>query len=430
MKIITINRSWKTFQSIATRCYIAIFSLLTISTASNAQVINTAAGTATWTMNGSSNGISEVALQREGTSHYDGFDNALLISVTGTDISYTNSYHLSGTYGAAIQHIAVTNNGASASSFSLSSTSNLGSDGNTRFHYASSSPNRYTISSDNASAASNGADPVISMIFGNGILSNYTTSLSYANFSDNILFTMTNVPIAAGQTRRILFVVGVGNITSATSNRPDVAYGAVQNLLTGNWPEDFTSFLTNSQKAQVLNWTELAILPVTWGEFTAKSVDQGVKLNWSTMNESNTKDFVIQHSTNGINWNNVGNVHAAGQSSQTSYYNFTHTQAVAGNNYYRIQQNDIDGRHTYSKNLKITKASLQVRWKLLENPVQGGTIHVQLSEPTSMSLYNSAGKLIWEKQVPSGAQQIETGNQPSGIYILKGAEIAERILIK
>ncbi|MCR6722188.1 MAG: T9SS type A sorting domain-containing protein [Chitinophagaceae bacterium] len=430
MKITTLNPSLKTVSSMAVRCIVATCSLLTLSFSLSAQTINTAAGTVNWTLTGNGNGIQEVSLERGVSYHGDGFDNALTLTVSGNNISFTNTYHFSQTYGAAIQHIAVTNNSPVATTFSLVSTSNLGSDYNTRFHYASSTPNRYTISSDNASSTANGSDPVISLIFGNAALNYYTTTHTYTSMNDNISFGMYDVPIPAGQTRRILFIVGVGNITNSASNRPDQAYVAVQDLLAGNWPADFTSFLTNQQKGQVLNWTELSTLPVTWGDFTAKSVDQGVKLNWNTMNESNTKNFVIQHSTDGIAWNNVGSVQAAGQSSQNSYYSFTHTQAVAGNNFYRIQQNDNDGRHSYSKNLKITKESLQVKWKLLQNPVQGGAINVQMSAPTSMSLYNSSGKLVWEKLVQSGIQKIETGNQPSGIYFLKGANLTERILIK
>src|SRR5690606_5565099 len=120
----------------------------------------------------------------------------------------------------------------------------------------------------------------------------------------------------------------------------------------------------------------------------------------------NTKDFHIQHSYDGRLWENIGTVLAAGQSSQEISYSFSHLQPTAGNNFYRIQQNDIDGRTSFSKSLKVVRAALKEKWKINQNPAVGGKISIQLSEPALLSLYNSEGKLVWEKQLAEGFQQI------------------------
>ena len=394
-----------------------------------AQTFNTAAGTATWTLNGTAS-ISEVTLTRNGTFHSDGFDNAMWVSVTGASVSFTNSYHFSSTYGAAIQHIAVTNNGATPTTFTVSSTSNLGSDSDTRYHYSSTSNGWYTVSSDKTSAIANGTDPVISLIYGNGSLSAYSPSLSFTDGSDNTSFTISNVPINPGQTRRILFVAGVGSIDDATSNRPDNALVAVQDLAAGNWPADFTSFLTNTQKAEVINWTAFSTLPVTWGDFTAQSLAANVALEWSTLAEFNTRDFVIQHCVDAQTWTNLATLPAAGQSTEPSTYTYMHTQPVAGSNYYRILQNDLDGRSSYSKSVRVVREQIREDWKVFQNPVSGGTIRLQLAAATIMRLYNMEGRLLIERKLSPGLQQIDVSQQPAGVYILRGGALTQQIVIK
>jgi hypothetical protein len=220
-----------------------------------AQNYSTNGGTVNWTQSGT--GFSEATLYTTGTgtTHGDAFDGVLATTVSGTNISFTTSLHFSSTYATAIQQVVVTNSGSSSSTYTLSITGNLGSDGNTYWHYANASTCRFTISSDQSSASLNGSDPVVSFIYGSN--NGYgTSSISYSNGSDAQSYTISSAPIAAGETHRYLFIVGVGDIDDQYYNRPDQAYSAVSNLLNPtNWPSDFTSFLNAAQKAQVKNWT-------------------------------------------------------------------------------------------------------------------------------------------------------------------------------
>lgn len=408
---------------------ITILSMFILVSQTTAQTISTAAGSVTWTVNGTTN-ITEVTLVENGNAHGDGLDGGMGVSVTGTNITYTNSYHLSSQYGAAIQHVSITNTGGTASTFTLVSSSNLGSDANTRYHYTSSSGSRYTISSDNASATSNGSDPVISILYGNAALNAYTTSMPFTNLSDAASFTVSNVPIAAGATRRFLIVLGVGNIDNALSNRPDQALVAIQKLATGAWPADFSSFLTAGQKAEVMNWSAITTLPVTWQSFTVQPANEKALLKWSTASEQNTKSFIIQHSENGVNWTSIGEQPAMGNSNSTVHYSYLHGNPLKAINYYRILQTDLDGKSSYSKILILSFTNSTSITKAFPNPVTNGQLIVQIPATSGVRIYNQLGVMVFSQKLTAGTHLLNIQHLAKGRYTLQAADETIGLLIQ
>ena len=406
---------------------------LAFAPAAFSQTITTPAGTVVWTLSGNGTAagfISEVTLNRNGTTHSDGLDGAMRVAVTGSNVSFTNNYYLSSLYAAAVQHIAVTNNGSSATTFTISLTGNLGSDAATRQHYSSLSyaNGAYFVSSDQTSATMNGSDPVISMIFaGKGHSLPFEMAWTSA---DGYNCVVQNIPIAAGQTRRFLVILGVGNITNNISNSPDQANLVVQQLLTGELPKDFTSFLSPAQKLEVMNWGPLTVLPVTWQDFTANASGRAVRLDWSTASEINAKEFVVEHSIDGQTWSEAGSVLASGNSNQVNEYRFIHDRAQEGVNFYRLRQVDIDERFSYSKVVKATLEITAANWRLNQNPVVNGRVEIQLKEKSLVNLYNSAGALIVTKNMEAGYQQIDVTGQVKGIYFLRINGHTEKVHIR
>ncbi len=232
---------------------IVVIACIFLSSPLIAQTLNTAAGQVTWTE--STSYLNEVTLVRGGTTHGDGYDGAMLTTVIGSGVNHTMDYTFSSTYGAVIQEVAVTNTSGSVATYSITCSGNLGSDGSTYWHYASASGGYYTVSSDQSSALANGSDPVISFMYGDASLDVYSTSLPYTNNNDTHSFTVSSVSIDPGQTQRWLFLGGVGDIDDSSYNRPDFAIFAVQYMMDpSNWPSDFTSGLTPSEMAEVINW--------------------------------------------------------------------------------------------------------------------------------------------------------------------------------
>ncbi|MCE7044646.1 T9SS type A sorting domain-containing protein [Dyadobacter sp. CY312] len=94
-------------------------------------------------------------------------------------------------------------------------------------------------------------------------------------------------------------------------------------------------------------------LPVRLVAFTAKKVDTGVHLQWRTASEINNKGFLVERSPNGLNWNQIGFVDGNGTISQTQHYVWEDRNPIAGINYYRLRQIDLDGKTEYSRIIPV-----------------------------------------------------------------------------
>ena len=235
--------------------------------------VDTAAGRVVWSE--FSTWMDEVSLERSGGGfHVDGYNGAMAIIVSGSgvsaeSISFTMDYTFSATYGAVIQEVAVTNISGGALTYNITSNGELGSGVDTCWHYVSASGNYYSVSSDIPLAFLDGIRPVISFMYGDSSLNAYSTSLPYTDGIGTHSFTVSGVSIDPGQTQRWLFLGGVGDIDDGTYNRPEQAVSAVTSLMDpSNWPADFTSGLTPSEMAEVINWVRV-IPTVTTSEVTS-----------------------------------------------------------------------------------------------------------------------------------------------------------------
>lgn len=171
------------------------------------------------------------------------------------------------------------------------------------------------------------------------------------------------------------------------------------------------------------------VLPVEWLSFTAQAQDNQALLQWSTASEQNTKNFIIQHSSNGVSWNNIGQVAAAGNSSSVNNYSYVDASPNTGINYYRIQQKDIDGRFSYSKVVTIRlDASPQV-FTILSNPVSNGMLQLNMQRAVVISIYNTNGSLLIKQKLAEGKTTIDLTAYPKGVYWLQTGGSVQKVLL-
>ena len=198
--------------------------------------------------------------------------------------------------------------------------------------------------------------------------------------------------------------------------------------------------LTTSLSGLQLNELTLAAtsgpLPLQWRSFTAAKQENNVLLQWSTFAEQNSKYFIAQTSTNGITWNKIGTVSAARNSSSIRNYNYLHTSPVAGYNYYRVIETDVNGRYNYSLVRKVRFELTPWKIELLGNPVVNRTLEIKitLARPNdilpTLKLYTSDGRLLWTKQAGDGIQAINVTGYPKGTYLLQANEKTIKFLIQ
>lgn len=92
----------------------------------------------------------------------------------------------------------------------------------------------------------------------------------------------------------------------------------------------------------------IGVVPVEFSSFTAKGMTDYNLLSWSTASEVNNDFFMVQHSLDGQNFEDLKYIQGNGTSSTEQYYRYEHSTPAQSINYYRLKQVDYDGTTDYS----------------------------------------------------------------------------------
>ncbi len=96
------------------------------------------------------------------------------------------------------------------------------------------------------------------------------------------------------------------------------------------------------------------ILPVTLSGLSAIYSDGVTKLQWTTEQESNSNNFVIERSSDAVNYKPIGSVNAAGFSSRRLTYKFDDVNVNSGVSYYRLRMVDKDASNKLSNTVSVS----------------------------------------------------------------------------
>ena len=114
------------------------------------------------------------------------------------------------------------------------------------------------------------------------------------------------------------------------------------------------------------------VLPVELLYFKAVKIGSAVKIEWETAAELNSSHFLIERSLDGVNFEVIGDLPAAGNSVSPIEYEFMDYAPSRGNNYYRLKQVDFDQAYEYFNTVVVNGASgaEMTQVNLYPNPVQ------------------------------------------------------------
>ncbi len=97
--------------------------------------------------------------------------------------------------------------------------------------------------------------------------------------------------------------------------------------------------------------TQLAILPLRLLSFSGTTISGCNNLQWRTTNEIDTRKFLVERSTDGIHFINIGTIAAVGTGNNR--YQFSDCAGNLRNDFYRIKMVDVDGSFTYSSIVRL-----------------------------------------------------------------------------
>jgi hypothetical protein len=164
---------------------------------------------------------------------------------------------------------------------------------------------------------------------------------------------------------------------------------------------------------------ECTILPVSLVSFTALKNNHVNQLKWSTASETNNKGFEIQRSPDAGNWHTIGFM-ASETTNSTNLvtYHYTDEAPLAGINYYRLKQLDIDGGFSFSPKRAIKAEERNTDITFGANPASeilniGG----DLGKIQRIRIIDNFGRVINENVPVKG--NIDVSSLQKGVYILQ-----------
>ncbi|MEP6747439.1 MAG: T9SS type A sorting domain-containing protein [Bacteroidota bacterium] len=270
----------------------------------------------------------------------------------------------------------------------------------------SGSLDRYEFTDINGNIVGNYVDILLTNIppVGNWTADFYEASKNPMTLAGG--FTKTDRPIR-------LWASDLNAFGINSSNSHNVAYFKI--ILSGNSDVAFVAYNNNS--INIIN----ALLPVKLADFSGKSINGNVQLNWETVSEISSDAFVIERSSDGISFTTIDKVNAAVNSAAALYYNYTDKNPSTGKNYYRLKMIDKDGHADYSKVITITvQTETTAGISLYPNPANSYVIvnHPFSGNHEQLKIVNMQGNILLMQQIVAGSLQtrIDFTQMPKGIY--------------
>lgn len=165
-----------------------------------------------------------------------------------------------------------------------------------------------------------------------------------------------------------------------------------------------------------------APLPVKIITFYGVKEKQQNHLYWKTGLEVNSRNFVIERSSDGYKFEKIGTVQAGGYSISELSYEYIDPVSVNGIYYYRLKEVDQNGHEDLSKVISITRNDIE-NVKFGPNPTSGElniAINSNIPSQNTLKIINTSGQLVSELSInlTKGVNDflLNIDNLTNGIY--------------
>jgi len=176
-------------------------------------------------------------------------------------------------------------------------------------------------------------------------------------------------------------------------------------------------YISDAIKNSIIKITNINPLPVTLSSFTASEINKTIQTNWHTATELNTSHFIIQHSTDGSSFTNIGTVKAIGSGANS--YSFTDTHPANGINYYRLESVDKDGSSSYSKVVSVQLTVDRLPFTVVPNPARD-FVTVKGSHIASVQMIDNMGRVVKVVTLKDATNpSLSVSSLAAGVYHLR-----------
>jgi hypothetical protein len=211
-----------------------------------------------------------------------------------------------------------------------------------------------------------------------------------------------------------------GTTATGTVNATGLTVGQTYILMVDGFAGDVCNFT-------VSGWTAVGILPMELLTFTGHNEDEKNKIQWVTASEKDSKYFTIEKSKDGITFEKLMDIDAAGFSTSPQYYNAFDLQPFKEISYYRLKLFNVDHSFEYSNIISINNKNLtDYISDARPNPTNGSMefdLNSNSKQKVLIEIYSNTGLLVSSEQkiIDGGYKSInlDLNQYASGIYLLK-----------
>jgi hypothetical protein len=321
------------------------------------------------------------------------------------------------------------------------------SSGTTNITYTGPTLNNLKIAYTSAQIADGAAESLII----NGATSGGTIALNFTNAQSipNVVFGGVTYVVAAtvsGGTSTLVFTKsGGGTLTLAQVEAlvdalqyRNVLVNATRGLRVYNVTTLAASFET--QVAQFRVNIDVP-LPTDLVSFSVDCENEFPTINWVTATEYNSAFFVLEKSMDGNVWEGISEVVAAGNSTETTKYQFEDYESIRYNGYYRLVQIDNDGTEKIYDPIHARCADQDEVLTVYPNPTDGDfnvELNTNIAGNATLKLLNANNEVLKAESidVANGTNQIQFSgvDLSNGMYFLhvhwNGQTMVKKVLVR
>ncbi len=136
-------------------------------------------------------------------------------------------------------------------------------------------------------------------------------------------------------------------------------------------------------------------------------------ISWQVAEQQNVKDYTVQHSEDGITYTNVCTVIAS------AITNYTCIVPANSNtkNYYRVIEQDADGKKAFSK-VVVLQSGSKSSLVIYPNPAKDKLYIDGLTNYSALKITDAAGRVMLQQNISPGLKHIDTRLLNAGVYLL------------
>jgi len=222
---------------------------------------------------------------------------------------------------------------------------------------------------------------------------------------------------------------GAINSLTASSANARIAIESV-----GTYGSDFTitASFTNGFSGFAAGIPPLSALPITLVDFNAVRSGSTVLVRWKVDQQTDVKNYEVEHSVNGTNFTTSGT--EAANNAASAQYGFTHFHPVTGTNYYRLKIINKNGSYSYSGIARVDIDVKENNLLVTPNPVSG-RFTVQYSANNSIHqivILDAQGKKVHEYAPANsiGTLFVDAGGFASGLYFVRMTDSRNKVTVQ